>query len=404
MKIVPFPRFSERPGEYSLEAQLEAALHGGVAGAEADSWRELREDVRALATPMSPGFERALRARIEQAQTPVPRSQRVRLGTRRRLALARAWLGSGLRPRLLAGSGICLCAAIAALVIVGPWRSSSEMGSSASFAGREFRDTPESTVVPSARSAAPTVSKGSGAGAVLDSAAPSAAGATSQPQARVQQRSATITLAATPDGVQSLADRVAALAVRDGGVVQSSQVRLQSGETGEASLSLSLPSARLSQALAELARLAPMRGESQGLQDITDEYDGARRELADIVAERQALLRALSRASTQGEIESLRARLSLVGGTISQARNKLQSISKRGSSSTVEVSVLGDAHTSSGGLTLGRGLHDAGQVLRTALAALLIALAVLMPLALIAGVSMLGRRFSQRRLRERALS
>jgi len=264
------------------------------------------------------------------------------------------------------------------------------------------RVSAQSAVVPSSGSASPPATKHAAEGTLQEfsqTQAPASSGAVAatQPQARVQQRSATITLAATPDGVQSVADRAAALAVREGGVVQNSQVRSERGASGEASLRLSLPSARLSQALAGLARLAPVRAQSQGLQDITDEYDGVRRKLADVVAQRQALLRALTRASTQGEIESLRARLSLVGGAISQARGKLQAVSKRGSSATVEVSVLGDAHASSSGLTLSRGLHDAGEVLRTVLAASIIALAVLVPLAL-------GWRASRRRLRERALS
>jgi hypothetical protein len=203
--------------------------------------------------------------------------------------------------------------------------------------------------------------------------------------------------------VQSVSDQVAQLAVREGGIVQSSHVQLQSGAAGEANLELRLPSARLSTALASLGRLAPLRAESQSLQDITDEYDAAKRKLADAVAERQALLRALAHASTQGEIESLRARLALAGGAITRARIAFQSVSKRGSSSTVEVTVLGNA-ASSGGLTLSGGLHDAGDVLRVALAVLIVALAVLVPLAALVALSLLLWRASRRRLRERALS
>ena len=234
------------------------------------------------------------------------------------------------------------------------------------------------------------------------SAAVSAAGESST--ARVQQRAASITLAAKPEGVQSVADQVAQLAARDGGFVQSSQVHLQQGAGGEASLQLSLPSARLSAALAELARLASTRAESQSLQDITDEYGAARRQLADAVAGRQALLRALSKASTQGEIESLRARLSLAGGTIARARSTLQSVSKRGSSSMVEVTVLGDAHASGSDSTLSKALHDAGDVLKVALAVMIVVLAVLVPLAVLVALLTLGLRASRRRLRERALS
>ena len=165
--------------------------------------------------------------------------------------------------------------------------------------------------------------------------------------------------------MQPVADRIAQLAARDGGFVQSSQVRLQHGSGGEANLQLSLPSARLSAALAELARLAPTRAQSQSLQDITDEYGAARSKLSDAVAARQALLRALAKATTQGEIESLRSRLSLAGAAVTRARTAFASIARRGGNSTVEVNVLGDVHAGGGRSTLSTGLHDAGDVSRS---------------------------------------
>jgi hypothetical protein len=222
--------------------------------------------------------------------------------------------------------------------------------------------------------------------------------------ARVQQRAASITLAPRPEDVQSVADRVAQLAARAGGFVQSSQVRLQRGSGGEASLQLSLPSARLSAALAELARLAPTRAQSQALQDITDEYGAARTKLADAVAERRALLRALAKASTQGEIESLRARLSLAGGAIARSRTAFQTIAKRAANADVEVTVLGDRQAGSERSALSNALHDAGDVLKLALGVLIVALAALVPLALLGVLCAIAWRASRRRLRERALS
>ena len=54
--------------------------------------------------------------------------------------------------------------------------------------------------------------------------------------------------------------------------------------------------------------------------------------------------------------------------------------------------------------TLATALHDAGDVLKVALAVLIVALAVLVPLALLALLGVLAWRASRRRLRERALS
>ena len=367
---------------------------------------------------MSSEFEQELRERIG-ARAAAPEAPRVR---RRVVALPgrlRAWLGSGMRARVTALAGISAMAAIVTLAIAAPWRGSNEQ-----LAARIFdRTVPmvSQRVSPAIKTHKDAPAEASSASAASSSGAAKSETAKVEPtkvatpltaersapessSERVQQRAATLTLAPKPAEVQPVADRIAQLAARDGGFVQSSQVRLQRGAGGEANLQLSLPSARLSAALAELARLAPTRAQSQSLQDITDEYGAARAKLADAVAARQALLRALARASTQGAIESLRARLALAGGDIVEDRTALAAVSKRGSNSTVEVNVLGDAHAGSDRSTLATALHDAGDVLKVALAVLIVALAVLVPLALLALLGVLAWRASRRRLRERALS
>jgi hypothetical protein len=70
----------------------------------------------------------------------------------------------------------------------------------------------------------------------------------------------------------------------------------------------------------------------------------------------------------------------------------------------VEVTVLGAAHASGGGLTLGKGLHDVGDVLTVALVVLIIALAVLVPLAILVALLVSAWRVARRYARERALS
>lgn len=146
-----------------------------------------------------------------------------------------------------------------------------------------------------------------------------------------------------------------------------------------------------------------MRSESQSLQDITNTYDEARQRLNDATAERQALLRALARASTEGEIDSLRERLAQNGGAIARARAALGTVSRQASTAEVEVTVEGDKNANSEGLTLHRGLHDAGRVLTVTLVVLLIAAAVLVPLALVAIALATARRAWRRHRRERVL-
>jgi hypothetical protein len=406
MKIIPFPKPGDAHDEQALAAQVEAALCGPSSGEAADYWRELRADVRSLAPPISPEFERRLRERIEQreASAPSPAKRPSRPATA--LGSLRAWLRSGVRAPLVAGSAICVLAAIVVLALAAPWRGSP----APSFVPATERLGTSGVVSPvgptsGSPSKAATSNEPAGAAGSADStssAAVAAAGDASP--TRVQQLAASITLAPKPEDVQSVADQVARLAARDGGFVQSSQVRLQHGSGGEANLQLSLPTARLSAALAQLARLAPTRAQSQSLQDITDEYGAARTKLADAVAERRALLRALAKASTQGEIESLRARLSLAGGAIARARSAFQAVAKRAGNASVEVTVLGDRHAGGDRSALSTALHDAGDLLKVALAVLIVALAVLVPLALLGVLGAIAWRASRRRLRERALS
>jgi hypothetical protein len=411
MRIVRFPQPEGPPDEQTFAEEIGAALRGEAIGADAEGWLELRADVRSLAPVMSPEFEQRLHERIE-TRAAEPSRRFPRWGVRSVPSRFLAWLGSGVRARALALGGISAMAAIVTLVLVAPWHET-EIVSEKVFTPHALINGGKSDAAsaPAGRVVqqdAPLKSTPYMAGASGSEASGSADGSATSAEeaspARIQQRAASLTLAPKPEAVQSVADRVAQLTVREGGFVQSSHVSRQSDAGGSAELRLSLPSARLTAALASLARLAPTREESQSLQDITDEYGAARRRLADAVAERQALLRALARAGTQSQIESLRARLALAADAVTRARTAFGAISRRGSNSTVEVTVLGDVHAGSHRSTLGNGLHDALDVLKGVAVVLLVALALLLPLALVLLLSALAWRASRRRSRERALS
>jgi hypothetical protein len=220
----------------------------------------------------------------------------------------------------------------------------------------------------------------------------------------VQQLAASITLDSSPQNLQATSDRVAQLTVRDGGYVASSNVQVQQQGASEATLALRLPSARLAAALAAIGHLAPVRAENQSLQDITGAYSAAHQRLSDAEAEQRALLRALAAASTEAQIDSLHARLAASRAAIARAHSSVNSISARASMSEAEVSILGDTRAGREGLTLHRGLHDAGRVLLVVVIAILILGAVLVPLALlIAGISG-ARRTWRRYQRDRVLN
>jgi len=383
MRVIAFPGGEISPEEETWLAELDAALGGQTEGPAADSWRELRADVRALAPAPSPELMQRLE-RQRRAHAPVPASA-AKPPRRRDLA----WLHALGRPQL-AGA----MATIAALVVVAVVLVSGHSGGSAA---------PQATPAPRvAVTSAPAKAQSSNAPAEA-----AATGAPAEAQAaapgRVEQLAASVSLSATPRDVQAVSDGVARLAVLDEGFVEQSHVQVQQHGSSEATLTLRLPSAHLSAALAAIGRLAPVSAESQSLQDITSSYDAARRRLADANAERQALLRALAKATSEGQIDSLRERLAQARGAIAQAQSSLNAVSQRASTAEVEVTVLGNARAVSEGLTLDRGLHDAGRVLTVALIVLLIAAAALVPLALLIGALVGAHRIWRRYLRERAL-
>lgn len=395
MKVIPFPGGGSSSPDDVWLAELEAALTGDGEGAIADSWRELRHDVRALAPPMDPEFERQLGERIAEREVrSTPKQPHRRVG----------WLRSPGRPAAAIAAGLTALAVAIAIADSSPNGPPREAvpAPAVSNAGRAGPEPPrtEMGVARAAKNATAEGSASASAGAASN--APASGGPAAAP-GRVQQLAASITLAATPSAVQETADRVSRLAVSDGGFVQSSHVQVQQPGTSEANLDLSLPSAKLSGALASLGQLAPVRAESQSLQDITNTYDAARQRLSDVTAERQALLRALSRATSEGQIDSLRERISQNRGAIAQARSALQTVSQHASTAEVEVTVTGDARTASEGLTLHRGLHDAVRVLVVTLVILLIAAAILVPLALLLAALATARRMWLRYQRERAL-
>jgi hypothetical protein len=146
-----------------------------------------------------------------------------------------------------------------------------------------------------------------------------------------------------------------------------------------------------------------VHAETQELQDLTGNYDAVAARLAAARGERDALLRALAAADTAAALESLHQRIAHLDGAIAVEERQEASISHTASEAQIEVTVLGETAQASSGLTLGRALHDAGHILTIFLGVLLIALAVLIPLALLLGALLLGAHGWRRRQRERAL-
>ncbi len=405
MRVISFPGGDAADPQNMWVLELEAALSGESEGPAADSWRELREDVRALAPPMTPAFEQRLTERLAERDA--------RPSRRGRIDRARALV----RPRALATMASVAVAVAAVALVIGSG-GSRHHDSDAPLASEAFKGgggpavaqaTPHVHSTEAAEAQASHAASSNEVKANAQGLAPAvSAPAVSAPagaSGRVQQLAASVGLSASPGNVQNVSDGVARVVARDEGYVAQSHVQVQQHGPSEANLTLKLPSARLAAALAAIGRLAPVSSESQSLQDITNAYEAAHQRLADARAERRALLRALAAATTEGQIDSLRERLTQARNAITREQAAVQSVSQRASTAEVEVTVLASAAAShaSEGLTLYSGLHDAVRVLTVALIAILIAAAAFVPVALVIAALAIARRTWRRYQRERAL-
>ena len=224
---------------------------------------------------------------------------------------------------------------------------------------------------------------------------------------RSVERSASLTLAARPRDIDAVSAQIQDVTSQQGGFVVSSTVNSSSGGGG-GTFELRIPTRNLDAAIAALSRLGKVRERAQRSQDITAAAVSARSRLKDARTERKSLLRQLGQADTLTETQSIRARLRLVSQEIEQARAEVRRVNNRAAFSTVAVTLLADASAvlptgEDDNWTPGDAAEDALRLLEVAAGVALIALAVALPLALLAVPAAVAARWSRRRRREHAL-
>jgi hypothetical protein len=315
-----------------------------------------------------------------------------------------------LRPFLLPSLGFAATAILVVGVVTLPQKSEDQEGGGGSASGG-------STALSEPPAADPSAGGGGGM-EELDSGVSSAARPRSVPpnpgggdpdsdrrENRKQEKSAALTLAAPPREIEDVSDGILRVTDAVGGYVESSSVA--SGVDAGGSFELRIPTSRLPRAIADLSRLAHVRERTQATRDITAESVSARERLREARREREGLLRALARATTLNETESIKARLRIVNRQIGTARAAVRRIDNRAAFANVAVTLVADrgagAAADDGKWTPGDALADAVRVLEVAVGIALIALAIALPIALIAALGVLGSRAAGRRRRERAL-
>src|SRR5829696_240780 len=279
-------------------------------------------------------------------------------------------------------------------------------GASAQSAGEDhMRAAAEDAAAPTAPE--PTASEPLPAVVVPPAPAPGPGSPGTDGRARRSvERSASLTLAARPRDIDTVSARIQEVTRQQGGFVVTSAVS-SSADGGGGTFELRVPTRNLDAAMAALSRLGKVRERSQQSRDITPAAVSARSRLRDARTERKSLLRQLGDAVTLTDTESIRARVRLVSVEIERARADVRRVNNRAAFSTVSVTLVADASAVPLGgdddWTPGDAAEDALRVLEVAAGVAVIALAVVIPLALLGGLAAIAARWTRRRRREHAL-
>jgi hypothetical protein len=387
-----------------LEA-LDRALAGEPVDADLRELEQLVRDLRATAPEMSPAFAAALERDVAAG---FPGSV-----TRPRLRRPRRWA-------LLPAVGTLAVALVALVVVLGRGGEGASTTTSSSGGGTAaLQDAPADRPAGSARRLRPAPgSTGTAESAVgtvpppARSSSPATVQSVRPPAvvkpggARKVQRTAELVLETPVSKFDATSDDVVRTVDRFDGIVASSAIGSDDSSGAEATFDVRIPTARLDAALAALSRLGHVAERRQDLEDITGSFTSLQSRLADARAERRGLLRALARATTQAQVESLRTRLRDMRGTIGRLNGDLAALRRRADLSRVTVTVQGVDGTGGGGggpWSPGDAARDALRVLEVMAGVTVIALATAVPLALLGLAVALAVRSLRRRGRERAL-
>lgn len=337
-------------------------------------------------------------------------------------ASRRSWRGwvYGPAAALAAAAGVVVVIAVAG----GGGAISSNSSSSASGAVASTSASAGATKHPNvapdlARRGAPASSgAATGSGAALGSAASSSSSTPSLAAApgpapapsgnRQIVQSAQIQLSTAPNRIDDVAQQVFDAIGAEKGVVDSSNVTATGDANGNATFQLSVPSANLSNTLTTLSRLrgANVVSRTDTTADVTGQVGGAGQRLAEARALRRSLLRQLAAAVTTAQVDSLRLQLRSADAAIASDLSTLRGLQRQVAYSRIALTIQAvatPAPAAGSSFTLDRAAHDAGRVLVIVAGVALIAVAVLVPVGLVAALVAWAGFAVRRRRREQAL-
>jgi hypothetical protein len=217
---------------------------------------------------------------------------------------------------------------------------------------------------------------------------------------QVQEQTASLGLSTDPDKLQDAADGVVQVTQRYDGFVDFSSVHA-GGSRGHASFSLRIPTAHLDDAMADLSDLGHVTSSDLGTTNVTGAYADAGKAYEQARAKVNSLLEDLRNATTPSDRAAIKRQLVAAREQLTAARAALRGLKQRVALTpvSVEISASGDGS----GWTIGDAADDAVSVLEAIGGALLIGLAVLVPLAALLTLGWLGARELRRRRLEAPL-
>ena len=337
----------------------------------------------------------------------------------------RASRRSGWSGWLAGGAAVTLAAAVVALVVFVPGieHAGSSSASSSAASSAVGSASSSSSAGPAQQLSAPSrAASGAAAGSASSAASSQASAPTATspsgrtpvpaPNGRKTIQSAQLNLSTAPSRVDDVAQEAFDVIGQENGIVNRSSVTQTGSADGNAFMQLSVPSSALAQTMTKLSQLtyARVASRTDNSQDVNNQYVQAKRRLADAQALRTSLLKQLANAVTTEQVDSLKAQIRDAERSISSDESSLAALNHRIAYSNISLTIFAGAqppvtptHHGSSGFTLGKATHDAGRVLVVVAGVLLIGLAVLLPVAAIAGLAWWVGGMVTHRRRERAL-
>jgi hypothetical protein len=216
---------------------------------------------------------------------------------------------------------------------------------------------------------------------------------------QVEERTAQVGLATDADKIQDAAGGVLDVTDRYDGIVDSSNVHT-GGSNGRASFELRIPTQHLQDALADISDLGRVTLLNQGSTNVTGSYVDAGKAYRDARAKVDSLLEELDSATSPSAAAAIKQQLVIAREQLAAARVALRGIKGRVAYTPVSVDITAQGD---GTWSIGDAADDAVGVLEAIAGALLITLAVLIPLAALIALGWFGTRELNRRRREAAL-